>query len=59
MWIEPRTSRELVEALRARGHHALLETEPTAFGRGQIIWRVGDSYVAGSESRTDGQALVW
>ncbi len=59
VWIEPRTPPELVEALRARGHHVVLETEPTAFGRGQIIWRVGDSYVAGSESRTDGQALVW
>lgn len=59
VWIEPRTPPELAEALQARGHHVVLETEPTAFGRGQIIWRVGDSYVAGSESRTDGQASVW
>ena len=59
VWLEPRTPPTIVDDLRARGHEVVLVREPSAFGRGQIIWRHGDALVAGSESRADGQALVW
>ncbi len=59
VWIESRTPAPIVEGLRSRGHDVRVVDEPAAFGRGQIIWRAGDTLVAGSESRADGQALVW
>ena len=59
VWIESRTPAAIVEGLRARGHDIVLVDEPSAFGRGQIIWRHGEALVAGSESRADGQAVVW
>ena len=59
VWIEDRTPPEIVEALKARGHDVRIIREPSAFGRGQIIWRQGDTLIAASESRADGQALVW
>jgi gamma-glutamyltranspeptidase / glutathione hydrolase len=49
----------IAEGLRARGHAVTLQLEAGSFGRGQIIWRDGDTFIAGSESRTDGQALVF
>jgi gamma-glutamyltranspeptidase / glutathione hydrolase len=48
----------IVEELTARGHDIRIEAEPSAFGRGQIIWKIGDVLVAASETRADGQALV-
>ncbi len=59
VWLEHRTPPSIVDDLRARGHEVVLVREPSAFGRGQIIWRHGNALVAGSESRADGQALVW
>jgi gamma-glutamyltranspeptidase / glutathione hydrolase len=52
--LESHTPRHLVEGLRARGHEVMLQPENGSFGRGQIIWRHGDGYVAGSDSRCDG-----
>ncbi len=44
-------------ALAERGH-ALVDGGPLDFGASQIIWRVeGGGYVAGSESRRDGEAV--
>ena len=57
--VEPRTPQHVVDGLRARGHQVTIQPELSAFGRGQIIWRNGESLVAASESRADGQALVW
>ena len=59
VWVEQRTPRPIIDDLLARGHDVKVVTEPSAFGRGQIIWRHGDTLVAGSESRADGQAVVW
>jgi gamma-glutamyltranspeptidase / glutathione hydrolase len=56
--VESRTPQAVIDDLRARGHDVRVEGEPSAFGRGQIIWRRGDTLVAASESRADGQALV-
>jgi gamma-glutamyltranspeptidase / glutathione hydrolase len=59
VWIEARTPDAIIQGLRARGHDIRIVRDPSAFGRGQIIWRHGESLIAGSESRADGQALVW
>jgi gamma-glutamyltranspeptidase / glutathione hydrolase len=56
--VEPRTPAHVVEDLRARGHGIHIEAEASAFGRGQIIWKIGDALVAASETRADCQALV-
>lgn len=59
VWIEDRTPQPVIDDLRARGHEVVVVHEPSAFGRGQIIWRSGGALIGGSESRADGQALVW
>ena len=50
-----------VEALRARGHNVVIESPDAvfAFGGAQAIIRNGDSYVAGSDPRKDGQAVAF
>ncbi|MBL9120748.1 MAG: gamma-glutamyltransferase family protein [Phycisphaerae bacterium] len=57
--IEPGFEPGLYDELRRRGHD--LEIAPTrsvSFGRGQVIWRLRDGYVAASDQRADGQAVV-
>ena len=53
------TTLEIAEGLRRRGHAIELGLERAHFGRGQIIWRVGDALVAASEPRADGQAVAF
>ena len=56
--LEPGADAALVDALRARGHDALVMTDSLSFGRGQIIRRLpSGAYAAGSEPRTDGAAV--
>lgn len=45
--------------LAQRGHQIAIQPGWDGFGRGQIIWRVDGTLVAGSESRTDGVAAAW
>ena len=42
------------------GHRVRLDPEMAGFGGGQMIWRDPETgvYIAGSESRKDGQALA-
>ncbi|MFT5449389.1 MAG: gamma-glutamyltranspeptidase/glutathione hydrolase [Gammaproteobacteria bacterium] len=55
---EPGTDPALVDALRARGHDAVVMQDSLSFGRGQIIRRLpSGAYAAGSEPRTDGAAV--
>ncbi|MFT5176673.1 MAG: gamma-glutamyltranspeptidase/glutathione hydrolase [Gammaproteobacteria bacterium] len=55
---EPGTDSALIEALRARGHDAIVMDDSLSFGRGQIIRRLSSgAYAAGSEPRTDGAAV--
>jgi gamma-glutamyltranspeptidase / glutathione hydrolase len=65
-WIEGReielelhTPVHVAEGLRERGHQILMQLEKGSFGRGQIIWQIGEALVAASDSRTDGQALAF
>lgn len=49
----------VVEALRGRGHDAVVGEHPSVFGRGQAIWRTHGGWVAGSEPRADGVPMAW
>jgi gamma-glutamyltranspeptidase/glutathione hydrolase len=64
VFVEPAVDDAVVEDLRGRGHDVAVE-DTSAFGYGQAIWRLDDEpgagggYVAGSESRADGQAMAY
>lgn len=57
--LETGTKPDLVQGLRDRGHVIALESPDTAFGFGgaQIVHRIEEGYIAGSDSRKDGQAV--
>ena len=59
--VEPTIGAATIEALRARGHHIIIEAPDNFFGFGgaQIVLRHGNHAVAGSDPRKDGQALGW
>lgn len=58
--VEPEFPRYLVNELAGRGHAIQYTNDFGSFGRGQIIWRLDSGvYVAGTESRTDGQIAAW
>lgn len=44
----------IVEALVRRGHEIRVLADSSSFGRGQIIWRIKDALVGGTEPRADG-----
>ncbi len=55
--IESTMAPQTVEALLSRGHEISLTDDVTDFGRGQIIIKQRDGYLAGSDVRADGMAL--
>ena len=59
--LEPAVAPDVVEGLRARGHRVRVskkgEFEIGSYGSAQLIYRLEDGYVAGSEGRRDGQAV--
>lgn len=59
--VEPTMAPELIDGLRTKGHDVVVEPPDAvfAFGGAQIIHRDGDGYVAGSDSRKDGQAVAF
>lgn len=53
---------QVVRELSARGHAVQVveaEEDYGLFGRGQILLRDGDHFIAASEPRADGLALAW
>jgi gamma-glutamyltranspeptidase/glutathione hydrolase len=56
--LEQTVPRSVVLELLERGHNVLLTAEGRSFGKGQIILRYGDTFVAASEPRADGLALA-
>ena len=53
-----------LERLEALGHRVgVIRDSYQDFGAGQFIWRMGDpaveGYLAASDPRRDGQAVVW
>lgn len=57
--LEPGVPTAIADGLAARGHQVGYGRQPWVFGRGQIIWRLQDGYIAGSEPRADGCAMGW
>ena len=58
--VEPEFPQYLVKELAVKGHDIEYTNDFGSFGRGQIIWRLPSGvYVAGTESRTDGQIAAW
>ena len=57
--LEPEFDPQVAADLERRGHAVTMQPDAGSFGRGQIIWRDGDALIAATESRTDGQALVY
>ncbi|MEN9317131.1 MAG: hypothetical protein RIS35_3524 [Pseudomonadota bacterium] len=62
--VEATMERDVVESLRAMGHHLAPVADPYMdFGSGQFIWRMTDAledgYVAASDSRRDGHAAAF
>ncbi|HEX2865029.1 MAG TPA: gamma-glutamyltransferase, partial [Deinococcales bacterium] len=55
---EPEFNPDSVRALARMGHEVSLNLEAGSFGRGQIIWRHGETLVGASEPRADGQAVA-
>ena len=55
--IESAMASQTVEALISRGHEITLTDDVTDFGRGQIIIKHENHYLAGSDKRADGMAL--
>ena len=57
--LEMQTPHHIAQGLRNKGHQVSIQLENGNFGRGQIIWKMGDALIAGTESRCDGAALVY
>jgi len=62
--VEAAMPRATLDRLKALGHRLeVIEDSYQDFGAGQFIWRMGDpaveGYVAASDPRRDGQAVVW
>jgi len=59
--VEPHFDAAVVQQLRARGHEVTVESGNGvfAFGGAQLVLRRGDVYVAGSDPRKDGCAVVF
>jgi gamma-glutamyltranspeptidase/glutathione hydrolase len=58
--LEPGLAPGTLSDLRIRGHRIEVAQQASVFfGGGQAITRIGDSYVAGSDCRRDGQAVAF
>jgi gamma-glutamyltranspeptidase/glutathione hydrolase len=57
--LESSVPSHLVYGLKERGHEAVLQSEWATFGRGQIILKPKDAFLAATEHRADGMALAW
>lgn len=44
----------IAQKLREKGHHITIDVYSSGFGRGQIILKRNDHYIAGTETRCDG-----
>ena len=59
--LEPELGASILHGLNNKGHHAKLATDPTIYGRGQIILRDPDTGVlcGGTEKRIDGLVAAY
>ncbi|WP_457637019.1 gamma-glutamyltransferase family protein [Oceanithermus sp.] len=59
VWLEPGVSRRVIDGLEELGHRLRIVADELAFGKGQVILRHGQGWMAASEPRADGQAQVY
>jgi gamma-glutamyltranspeptidase / glutathione hydrolase len=57
--LEPSVPAHIVQGLRERGHEIIIQPEWGSFGRGQMILKPNEAFLAATEPRTDGMALGW
>lgn len=57
--IEAGTPNHIVEGLTERGHEVQWALDSGSFGRGQMIFKVGEGLVGATEPRTDGMVATW
>ena len=57
--LEPGFPSEVIQALERKGHDVSIAAESISFGRGQMIFRNGNTYVGASEPRADGLVAAW
>lgn len=57
--VETSVPPHIIQGLRERGHEVAVQPEWASFGRGEIILKPGESFLAATEPRTDGMALAW
>ena len=58
--VESSFDKEIVEALRRRGHNVIIKEDNTSFGRGEIIWKNKEGiFCGGCEPRTDASIAIW
>jgi len=57
--VEPTVSPQVVQGLIARGHQITAQPERASFGRGQIILKPAQVFLAATEPRADGMALAY
>ncbi|MBN2540420.1 MAG: gamma-glutamyltransferase family protein [Bacilli bacterium] len=50
---------EFVQSLKKRGHMIKSESRGSSFGRGQVILKQGNHYLAGTETRCDGHIAYY
>lgn len=56
--VEAHLPADVVSALQARGHNvAVAPADSLEFGSAQLIYKLGEHYIAASDSRRDGQAV--
>jgi gamma-glutamyltranspeptidase/glutathione hydrolase len=58
IWLEQSVPRSVALALSDRGHAIQIKADGRSFGKGQIILRHNDCFIAASEPRADGLALA-
>ncbi len=57
--LEPGIPQATALFLRDLGHRVRYEAEPGLFGRGQVVFRLGDVLLAASDPRAEGLGLAW
>ncbi len=57
--VEESAGDAILQGLADRGHEVVATPVDPMFGRGQIIWRDGDGFAAGTEPRIDGAMAMW
>jgi len=57
--LEPSLHPHVIFGLEERGHEVVLQSEWASFGRGQMILKPKEAFLAATEPRADGLALAW